>query len=98
MDSFITFSLRRYRNQRRQTLELVSGQAGMSAQHLSEIESGKRDPRLSSIERIADAMKLTVMLVPDHMAAEIRRYVASNGRVFTTTTTKGDGSDDKVWF
>jgi hypothetical protein len=29
-----------------------------------EIESDKRDPRLSSIERIADAMELAVMLVP----------------------------------
>jgi predicted transcriptional regulator len=27
----------------------------MSQQHLSEIESGKRDPRLSSIERMAEA-------------------------------------------
>lgn len=94
MDSFIPPAIRRYRNQRRLTLEIVSGSAGMSPQHLSEIESGKRDPRLSSIERIADAMKLTVMLVPDHMAAEIRRYVASNGRVFTTTTTKAGDRDD----
>ena len=94
MDSFIPQVIRRYRNQRRLTLEIVSGIAGMSPQHLSEIESGKRDPRLSSIERIADAMELTVMLVPDHMAAEIRRYVASSGRVFTTTMTKGGGRDD----
>jgi transcriptional regulator with XRE-family HTH domain len=45
-------------------VENVSGIAGMSVQHLSEIESSKRDPRLSSIERIADAMELAVMLVP----------------------------------
>jgi transcriptional regulator with XRE-family HTH domain len=47
-------------------VENVSGIAGMSVQHLSEIESSKRDPRLSSIERIADAMELAVMLVPEH--------------------------------
>ncbi len=40
----------------------------MSVQHLSEIESSKRDPRLSSVERIADAMELAVMLVPEHMS------------------------------
>jgi transcriptional regulator with XRE-family HTH domain len=51
---------------------------------LSEIESGKRDPRLSSIERIAEAMGLSVMLVPEHMAPEIRRYIATQGRVYTT--------------
>jgi transcriptional regulator with XRE-family HTH domain len=43
----------------------------MSVQHLSEIESSKRDPRLSSIERIADAMDLAVMLVPEHLAPDI---------------------------
>jgi transcriptional regulator with XRE-family HTH domain len=60
MHSFIPSTLRRFRNQRHLTLENVSGIAGMSVQHLSEIESSKRDPRLSSIERIADAMELAV--------------------------------------
>ncbi len=84
MDSFIPSTLRRLRNQRHLTLGALSCDVGMSPQHLSEIESGKRDPRLSSIERIADAMHLTVMLVPEHMAPDIRRYVASNGRVFSS--------------
>ena len=44
-----------------------------------------RDPRLSSIERIADAIELAVLRVPEHMAPDIRRYIASQGRVFTTT-------------
>ncbi len=48
MDSLIPTALRRQRNQRRLTLEAVSGATGMSPQHLSEIESGKRDQRLSS--------------------------------------------------
>lgn len=86
MDSFIPSTLRRQRNQRKLTLDVVSGVAGMSPQHLSEIESGKRDPRLSSIERVAEAMKLTVMLVPEHMAPEIRRYIATQGRVFITSS------------
>jgi hypothetical protein len=37
-----------------------------------------------SIECIADAKELAVMLVPDHMGPDIRRYIASQGRVFTT--------------
>jgi transcriptional regulator with XRE-family HTH domain len=94
MHSFIPSTIRRYRNQRRLTLENISGIAGMSEQHLSEIESSKRDPRLSSIERIDDAMELTVMLVPEHMAPEIRRYVASKGRVFTSTQSTKDTSHD----
>ena len=99
MHSFIPPAIRRNRNQRRLTLENVSGIAGMSVQHLSEIESSKRDPRLSSIERIADAMELAVMLVPEHMAPDIRRYIASQGRVFTTTqSTKETSHDDSVYF
>lgn len=95
MHSFIPSTLRRYRNQRHLTLKNVSDIAGMSVQHLSEIESSKRDPRLSSIERIAGAMELAVMLVPEHMAPDIRRYVASQGRVFTSTQPKKDpGNDD----
>jgi DNA-binding XRE family transcriptional regulator len=94
MHSFIPSTIRRFRNQRHLTLENVSGIAGMSVQHLSEIESSKRDPRLSSIERIADAMDLAVMLVPEHMAPEIRRYVASHGRVFTTMQSNKEPSHD----
>ncbi len=55
----------------------------MSPQQLSEIESGKRDPRLSSIERMAEAMGMTVLIVPDAMAPDLRRYVANNGRIYT---------------
>ena len=94
MHSFIPSTIRRFRNQRHLTLVNVSGIAGMSVQHLSEIESSKRDPRLSSIERIADAMDLAVMLVPEHMAPEIRRYVASQGRVFATTQPEKEPSND----
>ena len=82
MDSPIFSSVRRHRNHRRLTLEIVSGFTGMSPQHLSEIESGKRDPRLSSIERIASAMGLTLLLVPSAIAPDVRRYIANDGRNF----------------
>jgi hypothetical protein len=45
---------------------------------LSEIESGKRVPRLSSIERMAEAMGMAVLIVPDAMAPDLRRYVANS--------------------
>ena len=86
MDTLIPAFLRRQRNQRRLTLEMLSAKVGMSPQHLSEIESGKRDPRLSSIERMAEAMGMTVLIVPDAMAPDLRRYVANNGRIYTTHT------------
>ena len=84
METLIPAFLRRQRNQRRLTLENLSAKVGMSPQHLSEIESGKRDPRLSSIERMAEAMGMTVLIVPEAMAPELRRYIAHNGRTYTT--------------
>ena len=62
METLIPAFLRRQRNQRRLTLENLSAKVGMSPQHLSEIESGKRDPRLSSIERTAEAKLLGIGL------------------------------------
>jgi transcriptional regulator with XRE-family HTH domain len=90
MDTLILNALRRHRHQRRLTLEMLSTKVGMSPQHISEIESGKRDPRLSSIERMAEAMGLTVLLVPETMAPEVRlrRYIANNGRSYTTQAGK----------
>jgi len=84
METLIPAFLRRQRNQRRLTLENVSAKVGMSPQHLSEIESGKRDPRLSSIERMTEAMGMTVLIVPEAMAPELRRHIAHNGRTYTT--------------
>ena len=92
MDSFIPSTLRRQRQQRHLTLEAIAAITGMSPQHLSEIESGKRDPRLSSIERMAEAMGMTVLIVPDAMAPNLRRYVANNGRIYTTHAGQADAA------
>ena len=62
METLIPAFLRRQRNQRRLTLENLSAKVGMSPQHLSEIESGKRDPRLSSIERMSSFRSLAEFL------------------------------------
>jgi transcriptional regulator with XRE-family HTH domain len=88
MDTLIPAFLRRQRNQLRLTLEMLSARVGMSPQHLSEIESGKRDPRLSSIERMAEAMGMTVLIVPEVLAPDLRRYIANNGRTYTTQAGK----------
>ena len=65
-------------------------------QHLSEIESGKRDPRLSSIERMAEAMGMTVLIVPEAMAPDLRRYVANNGRIYTTHVGQGAAAPNSL--
>jgi len=50
----------------------------MSPQHLSDVESGKVDPRLSTIERIAESLGLSLILAPKDKALDIRRMILSD--------------------
>jgi len=59
----------------------------MAPQHLSEIESGEVDARLSTIERVSNALGLTLMLVPRNRVTEVRRYLATDGRMFRPAST-----------
>ena len=81
MDTLIPAFLRRQRNQRRLTLEMLSAKVRMSPQHLSEIESGKRDPRLSSIERMAMGMSMAMgMTVVDRVGCHGTRFAPLCGQ------------------
>lgn len=48
--------LQRFREQRKQSQELVSGFAGIGRTHLSAIERGERKPTLDTFYKIADAL------------------------------------------
>jgi len=80
---------RRRRNERGWSLSVVAGQVGTSSQHLSEIESGKVDARLSSIERIAEILGLAVMLVPKEDVATVRSQM-ENGKVIHLRGRSGE--------
>lgn len=82
MTTLVPLSLRRHRIGRKLTQAGLAARTGMSAQHVSDIEGGKRDARLSSIERLANAMGLSVLLVPESMAPELRRYIDNKRRSF----------------
>ncbi len=51
----------------------LDANVGMSPQHLSEIESGKRDPRLSSIERMAE-VSFTIETFDDPETGQPTQY------------------------
>jgi len=50
----------RLRNQRGLRQEDLSELSGLSREHISYIENGKREPCLNNIERLAKAFKITV--------------------------------------
>lgn len=80
MQSLIPSRLRHYRTATGQSLAVLAGRADMSPQHLSEIESAKVDPRLSTIERVADSLGLSLILVPKAKALDIRRQLEDDKR------------------
>ena len=61
--------IQRFREERKQSQELVSGFAGIGRTHLSAIERGSRKPTLETLFRIADAMDVK----PSAIIAEIER-------------------------
>lgn len=82
-ESLIPSALRRARIGRELTLEGMSSRSGLSAQHISKIETGKgRRTGLGTIERLAESLNMTLMLIPDHLAADVRTYIQSRGRTF----------------
>ena len=48
--------IQRFREQKKQSQELVSGFAGIGRTHLSAIERGERKPTLETLFKIADAL------------------------------------------
>ena len=48
--------IQRFREQKKQSQELVSGLAGIGRTHLSAIERGERKPTLETFFRIAEAL------------------------------------------
>ena len=57
--------LQKFREQKKQSQELVSGFAGIGRTHLSAIERGERKPTLDTFFKIADALgvKPSVIMV-----------------------------------
>lgn len=49
-------NLRRARERRKMTQEEVAGLSGVHATEVSRIEGGKRDPKVSTLERLAKAV------------------------------------------
>lgn len=83
--------LRTIRKAQGLTLEKLADMAGLSVQYLGDVERGKANPTLSTVEKISDAlaMKMTQLLdveefqaTTEEMRQDIQNYV---GRANTET-------------
>ncbi|MEE0109630.1 MAG: helix-turn-helix transcriptional regulator [Oscillospiraceae bacterium] len=63
--------IRKLRQEKNMTQELLSGLAGIARTHLTMIENGTKKPNFETIWRIADALALK----PSELVAEIEKEV-----------------------
>ena len=65
------------RKSQRLTQAELAGRAAMTRMTVQRIESADTDPRLSTIEHLAKALGLELMLVPSSLRPELDGWVAS---------------------
>jgi XRE family transcriptional regulator, regulator of sulfur utilization len=70
-------SLRHLRESHHMSLKLLAEQAGFSASFLSQVENGRASPSISTMERIATALGVTLGQFFNHAEA-------SHGSLFVT--------------
>lgn len=59
----------------------LAERAGLSRMAVQKAESGNTDPRLSTLQVMARALGMELMLVPSVLRAELQQFVQSGGRV-----------------
>ena len=65
--------LQRFREQKKQSQELVSGFAGIGRTHLSAIERGERKPTLDTFFKIADALGVKPSVIIAAIEEELQK-------------------------
>ena len=65
--------LQRFREQKNQSQELVSGFAGIGRTHLSAIERGERKPTLDTFFKIADALGVKPSVIMAAIEEEMQK-------------------------
>ena len=65
--------LQRFREQKKQSQELVSGFAGIGRTHLSAIERGERKPTLETFFKIADALGVKASVIMAAIEEELQK-------------------------
>ena len=59
----------------------LATRSGLSRKTVNRLETGAIDPRLSTLEVIARALGMEIMLVPSTIRADIEAFVQSGGKV-----------------
>ncbi|OFA02615.1 helix-turn-helix transcriptional regulator [Duganella sp. HH101] len=68
--------LQQRRRELGKTLQALSDLTAMSVPQVSNVLSGKVDSRLSTVEALADAMDVSLVLIPKHLLPELARLLS----------------------
>lgn len=71
----------RVRNAAGLTQAELAERAGLSRMAVQKAESGTTDPRLSTLQVMARALGMELMLVPAELRPELERFIQSGGRM-----------------
>lgn len=66
--------------------QMLSGRVGIPQSHVSKIEAGKIDPQISSLKKLARAVGLEVMLIPQIYVPAVKAIIA------------GEDPNEKPWW
>lgn len=69
------------RRAQRLTQAELAEKAGLSRMAVQKAESGSTDPRLSTLEVMARALGMEIMLVPAALRRDLEHFVQSGGRI-----------------
>jgi len=81
-ESSIVRELENSRKASRLTQAQLAQRSGVNRMTVGRIEAGL-DPRLSTVQELARAMGMDIMLVPKELRAEIEGFVRSGGRLIS---------------
>jgi transcriptional regulator with XRE-family HTH domain len=63
------------------TQQEVATHAGISRMALQKLEAGTADPRLSTLEVVARALGMELMLVPASLRDELKAFIQAGGKL-----------------
>lgn len=72
--------LRRIRQRRALTIAATASRAGISAQYLSEVERGRKEPSSEVVAAVAGALETTVLDLTQGAVADLRRLETGPAR------------------
>jgi len=81
--SFLSQDLSRARRASGLTQSDLAEKSGLSRMAVQKAESGATDPRLSTLEVMARAMGMELMLVPTAIRQDLEHFIQSGGRVLS---------------